>query len=89
MASRKLHHYFQAHEITVVTRFLLQRTLWNPKATGRIVEWALELSNFGLKFESMSMIQSRALAKFIAEWMPNPDEEVPETVIPGKESPQE
>ena len=30
MASRKLHHYFQAHEIMVVTRFLLQRILRNP-----------------------------------------------------------
>ena len=27
MASRKLHHYFQAYEITVVTRFPLQRIL--------------------------------------------------------------
>ena len=49
----------------------------------------MELSSFGLKFESTSTIQSRALAEFIAEWMPTPDEEVPETVIPGKESPQE
>ena len=56
MASRKLHHYFQAHEITVVTRFPLQWILRNPKATGRIVEWALELSSFGLKFESTSTI---------------------------------
>ena len=56
MASRKLRHNFQAHEITVVTRFPLQRILRNPKATGRIVEWALELSNFGLKFESTSTI---------------------------------
>ena len=89
MSSRKLRHYFQAHEITVVTHFLLQRILRNPEATGRIVEWALELSSFGLKFVSTSTIQSRALAEFIAEWMPTPDEEVIETVIPGKESPQE
>ena len=27
MASRKLRHYFQAHEITVVTHFPLQRIL--------------------------------------------------------------
>ena len=86
MASRKLLHYFQAHEIMVVTRFLLQRILQNPEATGRVVEWPLELSSFGVKFESMSMIQSRALAEFIAEWTPTPDEEVTETVIPGKES---
>src|SRR6266536_585262 len=89
MASRKLHHYFQGHEITVVTRFPLQRILRNPEATGRIVEWALELSSFGLKFESTSTIQSRALVEFIAEWTPTPDEEVLETVIPSKKSPQE
>ena len=52
MASRKLRHYFQAHEIMVVTHFPLQRILPNPEATGRIVGWALELSSFGLKFES-------------------------------------
>ena len=48
MALRKLHHYFQAHEITIVTRLPLQGILHNPDATGRIVEWALELSSFGL-----------------------------------------
>ena len=88
MASRKLHHYFQAHEITVVTRFLLQTTLQNPKATGRIVEWALELSSFGLKFERTSIIHSRVLAEFITEWMPTPDEELTETVIPGRNHPK-
>src|SRR3954462_2027762 len=71
MASRKLRHYFQAHEITVVTRLPLQRILHNPDATGRIVEWALELSSFSLKFESTSTIQCRVLAEFIAEWMPH------------------
>src|SRR6187399_619911 len=89
MASRKLRHYFQAHEITVVTRFPLKRILHNPEATGRIVEWALELSSFGLKFESTSTIQSRALAEFIAEWTPTPDEEVLETNIPVKEASKE
>ena len=88
MASRKLRHYFEAHEIMVVTHFSLQRILRNPEATGRIVEWALKLSSFSLKFESTSTIQSRALAEFIAEWMPTPDEEVRETVIPGKEAPK-
>ena len=84
MASRKLRHYFHAYEITIVTRFPIQRIFRNPVTTGRIVEWALELSRFGLKFESTSIIQSRALAEFIAEWMP-----MLETVISGKEAPQE
>ena len=60
--------------------------LHNPDATGRIVEWALELSSFGLKFESTSMIQSRVLAEFIAEWTSTPDEVVQETTLPGKET---
>ena len=86
MASRKLRHYFQAHEITVVTRLPLQRILHNPDTTGRIVEWALELSSFGLKFESTSTIQSRVLAEFIVEWTSTPDEQVQETTLPGKET---
>ena len=49
----------------------------------------MELSIFGLKFERTSIIQSRALAEFIAEWTPTPDEEVTEKVVPGKKSPQE
>jgi hypothetical protein len=89
MASRKLCHYFQVHEITVVTRFPLQRILRNPEATGRIVEWALELSSFGMKYESTSTIQSRALAEFIVEWTPTPDEEITEIILPDKEAPQE
>ena len=84
MASRKLRHYFQAHEITVVTHLPLQRILHNPDATGRIVEWALELSNFCLKFESTSTIQSRVLAEFIAEWTSMPDEVIQETTLPNK-----
>ena len=70
MASRELRHYFHAHEVTVVTRFLLQRILRNPEATSRILEWALELSSFGLKFESTSTILSRALVEFTVEWTP-------------------
>ena len=73
MASRNPRHYFQAHGITVVTRLPLHRILHNPDATGRIVEWALELSSFGLSFKSTSTIKSRALAEFIADWTATPD----------------
>lgn len=89
MALRKLRHYFQAHEITVVTLFPLQWILQNPDATSRTVEWALELSSFGLKFQSTSTIQSRALVEFIVEWTPMPDEEIQETTIPDKETNRE
>jgi ribonuclease HI len=61
----------------------------NPDATGKIVEWAFELSSFALMFQSTSTIQSRALAEFIAELTPTKYEEVQETVLPGKETDKE
>ena len=69
----------------MVTRLPLQRILHNPDAIGRIVEWALELSSFGLKFESTTTIQSRVLVEFVAEWTSTPDVEVQETTLPSKE----
>lgn len=86
IASPKLRHYFQAHPIIVVTSYPLERILRNWDVTGRIAEWALELSRFDLSFVSMHTIKSRALAEFVAEWTPTPlDEEV--TSLPGKEDP--
>jgi hypothetical protein len=45
-ASRKLHHYFQAHRVVVVTSFLLRAILHNSNATGNIAKWAVELAEF-------------------------------------------
>ena len=50
------------------------------------MEWALELSSFGLRFESTSTFKSRALAEFIVEWTTMPDEEIHGTTLPGKET---
>ena len=33
ISSRKLHHYFQGHQITVVTSFPLEQIMCNPNAT--------------------------------------------------------
>jgi hypothetical protein len=41
--SRKLHHYFDAYNILVVSEFPLADILHNQDATGRISKWAMEL----------------------------------------------
>jgi hypothetical protein len=46
VASRKLHHYFQAHKIVVVTSYPLRAILHNSNATGNIAKWAAELARF-------------------------------------------
>jgi hypothetical protein len=50
MASRKLRHYFQAHQVIVVTLYPLGHILRNREGTGRMVKWAIELAEFGLQF---------------------------------------
>nr|ABA96681.1 retrotransposon protein, putative, unclassified [Oryza sativa Japonica Group] len=73
MASRKLRHYFQAHRVTVVTSYPLGQILHNREGTGRVVKWAIELSEFDLCFEPRHAIKSQALADFVAEWTPAPE----------------
>jgi ribonuclease HI len=50
VAFRKLHHYFQAHRVVVVTSFLLRAILHNSNATCNITKWAAELNEFQLDF---------------------------------------
>nr|AAT77064.1 retrotransposon protein, putative, unclassified [Oryza sativa Japonica Group] len=73
MASSKLRHYFQAHRVTVVTSYPLGQILHNREGTGRVVKWAIELSEFDLHFELRHAIKSQALADFVAEWTPAPE----------------
>nr|AAM74243.1 Putative retroelement [Oryza sativa Japonica Group] len=70
MTSRKLRHYFQAHRVSVVTSYPLGQILHNREGTGRVVKWAIELSEFDLHFEPCHAIKSQALTDFVAEWTP-------------------
>jgi hypothetical protein len=72
VASRKLRHYFQAHNIVVVTSYPLRAILNNSNATGNIAKWAAELAGFQLDFQPRHAIKSQVLADFVAEWTPAP-----------------
>jgi hypothetical protein len=72
VASRKLHHYFQAHRVVVVTSFPLRAILHNSNATGNIAKWVAELAEFQLDFQPRHAIKSQVLADFIVEWTPPP-----------------
>ena len=45
VTSRKLRPYFYAHSIEVLTNYPLCQLLQNPKASGRLLKWAIELGN--------------------------------------------
>jgi hypothetical protein len=52
IASRKVHHYFQTHKISVVTSYPLRVMLHNPYVIDNITKWAMELAEFELDFMS-------------------------------------
>jgi hypothetical protein len=75
MASTKLRHYFQAYHIIVPSSQPLKDIMRNIEATGRIGKWAAELNKFSIDYVHRSLIQSQALADFIADWTPGAQEE--------------
>jgi hypothetical protein len=58
ITSRKLHHYFGAYNILVVSDFPLADILHNQDATGRISKWAMELGALTLNFKPRKAIKS-------------------------------
>ena len=75
MASRKLQQYFQAYHIIVPSSQPLKDIMRNREANGRIRKWAAELNEFTIDYVHRSLIQSQALADFIADWTPGAQEE--------------
>ncbi|XP_077215527.1 uncharacterized protein LOC143850108 [Tasmannia lanceolata] len=74
MAARKLRPYFQAHTIKVLTGQPLRQILHRPDTSGRLVKWAVELSEFDIKYLPRPAIKAQVLADFIAECtMPDSD----------------
>jgi hypothetical protein len=68
MTKRKLRHYFDAHPITVVSKYPLGEVIQNPEAEGRITKWVLELMGQNITYTLRSAIKSQVLADFVAEW---------------------
>jgi ribonuclease HI len=68
LARRKLRHYFEAHQVTVVSSFSLGEIIRNPDAAGRVAKWSVELMGETLAYTPSKAIKSQILADFIAEW---------------------
>ena len=84
IASRKLRHYFQAHPITVYTDNPLKQVLQRPEASGRLLKWNIELSQFDLNFQPRRSIRGQVIADFIAEFTVPEEDIANEEVDPSK-----
>jgi hypothetical protein len=67
MASRKLHHYFEAFKVWVTSDRGLGELFRNLEASVRITKWAAELSGYHITFEPRTTIKSQVLADFIVD----------------------
>ena len=50
MALRKIRSYFQANPIIVMTNQPIKKAMNKPEAAGRMVQWAIELSQFDIEY---------------------------------------
>jgi hypothetical protein len=69
MSARKLHRYFEAHIIKVLTNQPPNKIFSNRDSTDRISKWAMELSEHVVDFEKRSAIKSQIVANFVSEWI--------------------
>ncbi|KAK6118110.1 hypothetical protein DH2020_048159 [Rehmannia glutinosa] len=70
-AARKLRPYFLEHKIIVLTNYPLKQVLHRPDTSGRMIKWAIELSQFDIIYEPRTAIKGQALADFVAEFTPS------------------
>ena len=68
--SRKLRPYFQAHTMEVPTEYPMKQILHKPETSGRLIKWAIELSEFDIIYKPRSTIKGQILADFIMEFTP-------------------
>ena len=74
-AARKLRPYFQAHTIEVPTEYPMKQVLHKPETSGKLMKWAIELSEFDIKYKPKTAIKGQVLADFVMEFTsPEPAE---------------
>ncbi|XP_057719758.1 uncharacterized protein LOC130934187 [Arachis stenosperma] len=74
-SSRRLKQYFQGHRIVVRTDQGIRQVLQKPDLVGRMMTWAIELSQYDLKYEPRHAIKAQTMADFLVEVTGDPTEE--------------
>jgi len=66
-SARRLRHYFQSFTVVVMTGLPIRKVLQKPNVAGRMVRWAVELSEFDVQYEPRGPIKGQVFADFVVE----------------------
>ena len=65
---KRFRPYFKAHTIEILTEHPMKQILHKPETSGRLVKWAIKLSEFDIRYKPKTMIKGQVLADFIMEF---------------------
>ena len=69
--ARRLRPYFQAHIIEIPTEHPMRQILHKPETSGRLIKWAIKLSEFDIRYKHRTTVKGQVLADFIMEFTPS------------------
>ena len=68
--SRRLRPYFHAHTIEIPTEHPMKQILHKPETSRRLLKWAIELSEFDIRYKPRIAVKGQVLTDFIMEFTP-------------------
>ena len=71
-AAQKLCPYFQAHPVVVLTDQPLRNILHKLNLTEKRLQWAIELSEYGIEFQHRLSMKGQVMADFVLEYSRRP-----------------
>jgi len=87
-AARRLRPYFKNHNITVKNDYPIQKILQKPDLPGRMSSWAVELSEFNIRYEPHGLIKGQCLLDFVNDFQQTPTKDQWTLHVDGSSNPK-
>jgi len=86
--ARRLHPYFQNHNIIVKTDYPIKKILQKPDLASRMSSWDVELSEFNIRCEPHGPIKAQCLLDFVNNLQRTPREDQWTLYVDGSSNPK-